>query len=72
MNPKAYSQEDINQLNTIQIQEIPTNVKVTQCRTLEELQEGMKKNIVGIKPIGYLNKVCYILQFEKSEPFIRI
>lgn len=46
---ESYNQEDVNQLNRIKMQEIPTNVEVVQCQRLENLQEGMQKVSVEVK-----------------------
>lgn len=49
------------------MQEISTNVKATQFRRKEELQEEMEKVIVGIKPIEY----CYF-EVRKFGTIVRI
>jgi hypothetical protein len=61
------NQEESEQISSIAMLEIKGNIKVKECRRLEELDEGIELVIRGIKLINYRKKIRYILQFENLE-----
>ena len=62
-----YGQEEIEQVHTSLMGGITDNIKVTNCRRLETLEEGTELLVTAILPICYRNKTKYILEFENTQ-----
>ena len=66
-NDLDYGQEEIEQMHKTLMGGITENIKVTNCRRLETLEEGTELVITAILPISYRSKTKYILEFENIQ-----
>jgi hypothetical protein len=62
----AETQNEINQLKNITMQEIRLNIRASSCHRLEE---GLEHLIDAIKEICYRGKIRYIIKFVNNEKF---
>lgn len=62
-----FTQEEIEQVSILCMQEIKGKVSPRQRHRLEELEEGIELVLCGIKEITYRDKTRYIIQFENLD-----
>uniref|UniRef100_A0A8D9AI20 Uncharacterized protein n=1 Tax=Cacopsylla melanoneura TaxID=428564 RepID=A0A8D9AI20_9HEMI len=66
-----FTQEDLDKVNSITMQNIKEPIKFRDCLRLEELAEGTELVITGLKSVTHREKQRYIIQFENSSVFYR-
>lgn len=62
----TYTQDDVDIVSNITMQEIKGKIKISECSRLEDLEEGIELIVKGIKQIVYRQKVRYLLEFDST------